>query len=131
MGRLAEYFCVIGVKDKSNLYDGKVLEGCVIQKFPENEWKSSPCPPSLELFCQPGGWYCSREQSPPTFYIAILTDVGGKGSYLACLNFHEAIQQEVIPIQNNANGVQDDGIDGYVEQEKSFETFHVPMCLCI
>jgi myotubularin-related protein 5/13 len=136
MGRLAEYFCVIGVKDKTNLYDGKVLEGCVIQKFPENEWKSSPCPPSLELFCQPAGWYCSKEQSPPTFYVAILTDVEGKGSYLACLNFHEAIQQEVVAPQTNNGGVaslQDDGIgvDECTGTEKTYETFHVPMCLCI
>ena len=30
------------------LDDQKELQGCVIQKFPEKDWKLSPCPQGLE-----------------------------------------------------------------------------------
>lgn len=116
MTRLADYFCVVGVEEQTELYDQKELKGCMIQRFPENDWKHVPCPQGLEHFCLPGGWRASKKNKPPTFCISILTDMEGKPSYLACLSFHEMAKDE----QSNDNKL-----------EKPVEKLYVPKCLCL
>lgn len=40
-------------------------------------------------FCQPGGWNYSNYYKPPTFFVAVLTDMEGDHRYCACFTFHE------------------------------------------
>ena len=83
----------------------------------------------LIQFCQPSGWISTLRKRPPSFFVAILTDVEGKASYLACLTFHETVQQQTKLV----NGVTDqkDALQAAEGVEKTYEIFHTPTCLCI
>ncbi|XP_047135249.1 myotubularin-related protein 13 isoform X1 [Hydra vulgaris] len=115
MSRLADYFCVVGVEDVSdNLINKKVeLKSSIIQRFPCKDWKDVPFPQGLEHFCQPGGWFSSVKNLPPTFYVAILTDIEGKSNYLACLTFYEGIS-----VDTSSDHLTD-------------KICYIPKCLCL
>uniref|UniRef100_A0A8C9KTJ1 SET binding factor 1 n=1 Tax=Serinus canaria TaxID=9135 RepID=A0A8C9KTJ1_SERCA len=50
--------------------------------------------PSLFLpqFCQPSGWQLFPERNPPTFFVAVLTDINSERHYCACFTFWEAVE---------------------------------------
>ncbi|XP_055899918.1 myotubularin-related protein 13-like isoform X1 [Biomphalaria glabrata] len=90
MSRLADYFVVVGYdeheKDRCGNRCGKVL-----QRFPEVNWDDCPFMEGLPLFCQPMGWSLSTKRQPPSFYVAVLTDMDGERHYCAVFKFHELI----------------------------------------
>lgn len=47
--------------------------------------------PALQ-FCQPSGWQLCPERNPPTFFIAVLTDINSERHYCACLTFWEPVE---------------------------------------
>ncbi|XP_063164803.1 myotubularin-related protein 5 isoform X8 [Candoia aspera] len=96
MARLADYFVVVAFgPGKRGSRDG---QGQILQRFPEKDWEDNPFPQGIELFCQPSGWQLFRERNPPTFFIAVLTDINSERHYCACFTFWEAI--ESIQLQN-------------------------------
>ncbi|CAL1540470.1 unnamed protein product [Lymnaea stagnalis] len=90
MSRLADYFVVVGYdeheKDRCGNRCGKVL-----QRFPEINWDDRPFMEGLPLFCQPMGWSLSTKRQPPSFYVAVLTDMDGERHYCAVFKFHEMV----------------------------------------
>ncbi|XP_039181260.1 myotubularin-related protein 5 isoform X5 [Crotalus tigris] len=96
MARLADYFVVVAFgPGKRGSRDG---QGQILQRFPEKDWEDNPFPQGIELFCQPSGWQLFRERNPPTFFIAVLTDINSERHYCACFTFWEAI--ESVQLQN-------------------------------
>nr|XP_023398080.1 myotubularin-related protein 5 [Loxodonta africana] len=66
-------------------------QGQILQRFPEKDWEDNPFPQGIELFCQPSGWQLCAERNPPTFFVAVLTDINSERHYLgagwgACLS---------------------------------------------
>ncbi|NXU39023.1 MTMR5 protein, partial [Drymodes brunneopygia] len=53
-----------------------------------------PLSPLLSLlqFCQPSGWQLFSERNPPTFFVAVLTDINSERHYCACFTFWEAVE---------------------------------------
>lgn len=49
---------------------------------------ADPNPPPRQ-FCQPSGWQLCPERNPPTFFVAVLTDINSERHYCACLTFWE------------------------------------------
>ncbi|XP_039181258.1 myotubularin-related protein 5 isoform X3 [Crotalus tigris] len=97
MARLADYFVVVAFgPGKRGSRDG---QGQILQRFPEKDWEDNPFPQGIELFCQPSGWQLFRERNPPTFFIAVLTDINSERHYCACFTFWEAIES-VQQLQN-------------------------------
>ncbi|XP_063782724.1 myotubularin-related protein 5 isoform X2 [Pseudophryne corroboree] len=93
MARLADYFLLVGYdlnKRGSGIGQGKIL-----QKFPEKDWEDNPFPQGIELFCQPSGWQLYTEKNPPTFFIAVLTDINSERHYCSCFTFWEEIAQNL------------------------------------
>ncbi|NWH42368.1 MTMR5 protein, partial [Chloropsis hardwickii] len=43
-------------------------------------------------FCQPSGWQLFPERNPPTFFVAVLTDINSERHYCACFTFWEAVE---------------------------------------
>ncbi|OWK03748.1 hypothetical protein Celaphus_00013668 [Cervus elaphus hippelaphus] len=43
-------------------------------------------------FCQPSGWQLCPERNPPTFFVAVLTDINSERHYCACLTFWEPVE---------------------------------------
>uniref|UniRef100_A0A8C3TEH3 SET binding factor 1 n=1 Tax=Chelydra serpentina TaxID=8475 RepID=A0A8C3TEH3_CHESE len=43
-------------------------------------------------FCQPSGWQLFTERNPPTFFVAVLTDISSERHYCACFTFWEAVE---------------------------------------
>uniref|UniRef100_A0A8C3JYZ8 SET binding factor 1 n=1 Tax=Calidris pygmaea TaxID=425635 RepID=A0A8C3JYZ8_9CHAR len=52
-------------------------------------WEDNPFPQGIELFCQPSGWQLFTERNPPTFFVAVLTDINSERHYCACFTFWE------------------------------------------
>uniref|UniRef100_A0A8C0H2I1 SET binding factor 1 n=1 Tax=Chelonoidis abingdonii TaxID=106734 RepID=A0A8C0H2I1_CHEAB len=71
--------------------------GQILQRFPEKDWEDNPFPQGIELFCQPSGWQLFTERNPPTFFVAVLTDISSERHYCACFTFWEAVE---IPAVN-------------------------------
>uniref|UniRef100_A0A6I8PEK5 SET binding factor 1 n=1 Tax=Ornithorhynchus anatinus TaxID=9258 RepID=A0A6I8PEK5_ORNAN len=67
-------------------------QGQILQRFPEKDWADNPFPQGIELFCQPSGWQLCPERSPPTFSVAVLTDINSERHYCACLTFWEPVE---------------------------------------
>ncbi|XP_043355895.1 myotubularin-related protein 5 isoform X6 [Dermochelys coriacea] len=89
MARLADYFVLVGYElDKRGSRDG---QGQILQRFPEKDWEDNPFPQGIELFCQPSGWQLFTERNPPTFFVAVLTDISSERHYCACFTFWEAV----------------------------------------
>ncbi|XP_012590530.1 PREDICTED: myotubularin-related protein 5 [Condylura cristata] len=74
-------------------------QGHILQRFPERDWEDNPFPQGIELFCQPSGWQLCPEQNPPTFFVAVLTDINSERHYCACLTFWEPA--EPAQLQNS------------------------------
>ncbi|NXR57934.1 MTMR5 protein, partial [Rhadina sibilatrix] len=43
-------------------------------------------------FCQPSGWQLFPERNPPSFFVAVLTDINSERHYCACFTFWEALE---------------------------------------
>lgn len=56
-----------------------------------------PLPCSLPQFCQPSGWQLFTERNPPTFFVAVLTDINSERHYCACFTFWEAVESAQVP----------------------------------
>uniref|UniRef100_A0A8C2W233 SET binding factor 1 n=1 Tax=Chinchilla lanigera TaxID=34839 RepID=A0A8C2W233_CHILA len=67
-------------------------QGQILQRFPEKDWEDNPFPQGIELFCQPSGWQLCPERNPPTFFVAVLTDINSERHYCACLTFWEPVE---------------------------------------
>ncbi|KAJ8261705.1 hypothetical protein GJAV_G00157390 [Gymnothorax javanicus] len=90
MARLADYFVVIGYDlDKRGGSEG---QGRILQRFPEKDWEDNPFPQGIELFCQPSGWQLVPERLPPSFFVAVLTDINSERHYCACFTFWEEVE---------------------------------------
>uniref|UniRef100_A0A670ZW65 SET binding factor 1 n=1 Tax=Pseudonaja textilis TaxID=8673 RepID=A0A670ZW65_PSETE len=87
-----DYFCVF------------YGQGQILQRFPEKDWEDNPFPQGIELFCQPSGWQLFGERNPPTFFIAVLTDINSERHYCACFTFWEAI--ESIQVKRQAEELE-------------------------
>ncbi|XP_034499529.1 myotubularin-related protein 5 isoform X2 [Ailuropoda melanoleuca] len=79
-------------------------QGQILQRFPEKDWEDNPFPQGIELFCQPSGWQLCPERNPPTFFVAVLTDINSERHYCACLTFWEPAEptQEVVCTEDAA-----------------------------
>lgn len=53
-----------------------------------------PC--GLLQFCQPSGWQLFTERNPPTFFVAVLTDINSERHYCACFTFWEAVESAQV-----------------------------------
>jgi hypothetical protein len=83
--RLADYFCVVGVRD-----GGKKAE--TISRFPSAEHKDFPLPKELPLFIFPNGLQRSSEPVAPRFATFVLTRQSGQKIFAAFLIFFEREQ---------------------------------------
>ncbi|XP_020625172.1 myotubularin-related protein 13-like isoform X2 [Orbicella faveolata] len=111
MSRLADYFVVCGIdRDSKNEVKGKV-----IQRFPSKDRKDATFPEGLELFCQPGGWNYSYYYKPPTFFVAVLTDMEGEHRYCACFTFYE----KCIPTKSKSRAVKSTSREGFKDGSQS------------
>uniref|UniRef100_A0A8C8RNG0 SET binding factor 1 n=1 Tax=Pelusios castaneus TaxID=367368 RepID=A0A8C8RNG0_9SAUR len=71
-------------------------QGQILQRFPEKDWEGNPFPQGIELFCQPSGWQLFSERNPPTFFVAVLTDINSERHYCACFTFWEAVESAQV-----------------------------------
>ncbi|OCT87157.1 hypothetical protein XELAEV_18020853mg [Xenopus laevis] len=90
MTRLADYFLLVGYDLKKR--GSGIGQGRILQRFPEKDWEDNPFPQGIELFCQPSGWQLSTEKKPPTFFIAVLTDINSERHYCSCFTFWEELE---------------------------------------
>ncbi|CAI5786790.1 Hypothetical predicted protein [Podarcis lilfordi] len=105
MARLADYFVVVAfAHGKRGSGDG---QGQILQRFPEKDWEDNPFPQGIELFCQPSGWQLFSERNPPTFFIAVLTDINSERHYCACFTFWEAVESSQL--QNHLRNEEEEG----------------------
>ncbi|CAL8323678.1 unnamed protein product [Lota lota] len=106
MTRLADYFVVVGYDlDKRGGAEG---QGCILQRFPEKDWEDNPFPQGVELFCQPNGWQLVPQRLPPSFFVAVLTDINSERHYCACFTFWEALDPP--PKVDEASEVDEDEV---------------------
>ncbi|XP_049627491.1 myotubularin-related protein 5 isoform X4 [Suncus etruscus] len=87
MARLADYFVLVAFGPHPR--GSGEGQGQILQRFPEKDWEDNPFPQGIELFCQPSGWQLCSEKNPPTFFVAVLTDINSERHYCACLTFWE------------------------------------------
>jgi len=87
MARLADYFVLVAFGPHPR--GSGEGQGHILQRFPEKDWEDNPFPQGIELFCQPSGWQLCPERNPPTFFVAVLTDINSERHYCACLTFWE------------------------------------------
>uniref|UniRef100_A0A8D1B8P4 SET binding factor 1 n=1 Tax=Sus scrofa TaxID=9823 RepID=A0A8D1B8P4_PIG len=88
-------------------------QGQILQRFPEKDWEDNPFPQGIELFCQPSGWQLCPERNPPTFFVAVLTDINSERHYCACLTFWEPAepsQEGVCPGDTERAEEADEGV---------------------
>ncbi|OXB56058.1 hypothetical protein ASZ78_013140 [Callipepla squamata] len=105
MARLADYFVLVGYDaEKRGSGDG---QGQILQRFPEKDWEDNPFPQGIELFCQPSGWQLFTERNPPTFFVAVLTDINSERHYCACFTFWEAVES-TQPQSHPRNGEEEE-----------------------
>ncbi|XP_027558014.1 myotubularin-related protein 5, partial [Neopelma chrysocephalum] len=83
-------------------------QGQILQRFPEKDWEDNPFPQGIELFCQPSGWQLFPERNPPTFFVAVLTDINSERHYCACFTFWEAVESPQ-PQSHPRNGEGEEG----------------------
>ncbi|XP_004642479.1 myotubularin-related protein 5 isoform X3 [Octodon degus] len=96
MARLADYFVLVAFGPHPR--GSGEGQGQILQRFPEKDWEDNPFPQGIELFCQPSGWQLCPERNPPTFFVAVLTDINSERHYCACLTFWEPVEptQEAV-----------------------------------
>ncbi|XP_038612156.1 myotubularin-related protein 5 isoform X2 [Tachyglossus aculeatus] len=102
MARLADYFVLVGYGPDPDPRGSGQGQGQILQRFPEKDWADNPFPQGIELFCQPSGWQLCPERSPPTFSIAVLTDINSERHYCACLTFWEPVEAAQAHAQSEA-----------------------------
>ncbi|MGH0127623.1 UNVERIFIED_CONTAM: hypothetical protein FKN15_035263 [Acipenser sinensis] len=108
MIRLADYFVLVGYDvDKRGSSDG---QGRILQRFPEKDWEDNPFPQGIELFCQPSGWQLFTKRQPPTFFVAVLTDINSERHYCACFTFWEAVEDSQPQKSRSGEDDEDPGI---------------------
>ncbi|XP_075409554.1 myotubularin-related protein 5 isoform X3 [Tenrec ecaudatus] len=90
MARLADYFVLVAFGPHPR--GSGEGQGQILQRFPEKDWEDNPFPQGIELFCQPSGWQLCAERNPPTFFVAVLTDINSERHYCACLTFWEPVE---------------------------------------
>ncbi|XP_077025391.1 myotubularin-related protein 5 isoform X6 [Tamandua tetradactyla] len=90
MARLADYFVLVAFGPHPR--GSGEGQGQILQRFPEKDWEDNPFPQGIELFCQPSGWQLCPKRSPPTFFVAVLTDINSERHYCACLTFWEPVE---------------------------------------
>ncbi|KAM5334677.1 myotubularin-related protein 5 isoform 2-T2 [Glossophaga mutica] len=102
MARLADYFVLVAFGPHPR--GSGEGQGQILQRFPEKDWEDNPFPQGIELFCQPSGWQLCPERSPPTFFVAVLTDINSERHYCACLTFWEPAEptQEAVGTEDAA-----------------------------
>lgn len=61
--------------------------------------------PSLQ-FCQPSGWQLCPERNPPTFFVAVLTDINSERHYCACLTFWEPVESTQVSVSSGVQHVR-------------------------
>ncbi|XP_048209557.1 myotubularin-related protein 5 isoform X3 [Perognathus longimembris pacificus] len=100
MARLADYFVLVAFGPHPR--GSGEGQGQILQRFPEKDWEDNPFPQGIELFCQPSGWQLCPERNPPTFFVAVLTDINSERHYCACLTFWEPAEptQEAVCPEN-------------------------------
>ncbi|XP_066214865.1 myotubularin-related protein 5 isoform X2 [Saccopteryx leptura] len=100
MARLADYFVLVAFGPHPR--GSGEGQGQILQRFPEKDWEDNPFPQGIELFCQPSGWQLCPERNPPTFFVAVLTDINSERHYCACLTFWEPAEptQEGVCTEN-------------------------------
>nr|XP_014348815.1 PREDICTED: myotubularin-related protein 5 [Latimeria chalumnae] len=117
MARLADYFVLVGYDlDKRGSGDGR---GRILQRFPEKDWEDNPFPQGIELFCQPSGWQLFTERKPPSFVIAVLTDINSERHYCACFTFCEAVESSQLQKSQSSEG-DEDGDSGIIQPAQLF-----------
>ncbi|NXP54104.1 MTMR5 protein, partial [Heliornis fulica] len=72
-------------------------QGQILQRFPEKDWEDNPFPQGIELFCQPSGGQLFPERNPPSFFVAVLTDINSERHYCACFTFWEPAERAQVP----------------------------------
>ncbi|XP_062932454.1 myotubularin-related protein 5 isoform X2 [Cynocephalus volans] len=102
MARLADYFVLVAFGPHPR--GSGEGQGQILQRFPEKDWEDNPFPQGIELFCQPSGWQLCPERNPPTFFVAVLTDINSERHYCACLTFWEPVEptQAVVCTEDSA-----------------------------
>uniref|UniRef100_A0A8C9SV30 SET binding factor 1 n=1 Tax=Scleropages formosus TaxID=113540 RepID=A0A8C9SV30_SCLFO len=91
-------------------------QGRILQRFPEKDWEDNPFPQGIELFCQPSGWQLVPERLPPSYFVAVLTDINSERHYCACFTFWE----EVDSTQSLHSEVDEDDDSGSAQPEQLF-----------
>ncbi|KAL6037391.1 hypothetical protein STEG23_003579 [Scotinomys teguina] len=111
MARLADYFVLVAFGPHPR--GSGEGQGQILQRFPEKDWEDNPFPQGIELFCQPSGWQLCPERNPPTFFVAVLTDINSERHYCACLTFWEPVEstQEVV-CSEDATGKEEEADEG-------------------
>uniref|UniRef100_M3ZBZ1 SET binding factor 1 n=1 Tax=Nomascus leucogenys TaxID=61853 RepID=M3ZBZ1_NOMLE len=112
MARLADYFVLV-VFGPHPRGSGEG-QGQILQRFPEKDWEDNPFPQGIELFCQPSGWQLCPERNPPTFFVAVLTDINSERHYCACLTFWEPAEpsQQETTRAEDATEREEEGDEG-------------------
>ncbi|XP_047641828.1 myotubularin-related protein 5 isoform X6 [Phacochoerus africanus] len=111
MARLADYFVLVAFGPHPR--GSGEGQGQILQRFPEKDWEDNPFPQGIELFCQPSGWQLCPERNPPTFFVAVLTDINSERHYCACLTFWEPAepsQEGVCPGDTERAEEADEGV---------------------
>uniref|UniRef100_A0A2R9C2R0 UDENN domain-containing protein n=1 Tax=Pan paniscus TaxID=9597 RepID=A0A2R9C2R0_PANPA len=78
MARITDYFLLVAFRPHTR-GSGKG-QGQILQFFPEKDWEANPFP---QLFCHSSGWQLCPEGNPPTFFVAVLTDINSGRHYCA------------------------------------------------
>ncbi|XP_070267451.1 LOW QUALITY PROTEIN: myotubularin-related protein 5 [Myotis yumanensis] len=112
MARLADYFVLVAFGPHPR--GSGEGQGQILQRFPEKDWEDNPFPQGIELFCQPSGWQLCPERNPPTFFVAVLTDINSERHYCACLTFWEPAEptQEAVCSEDAAGREEEAGKGG-------------------
>ncbi|XP_058424018.1 myotubularin-related protein 5 isoform X4 [Diceros bicornis minor] len=107
MARLADYFVLVAFGPHPR--GSGEGQGQILQRFPEKDWEDNPFPQGIELFCQPSGWQLCPERNPPTFFVAVLTDINSERHYCACLTFWEPAEptQQAVCTEDAAEREED------------------------
>ncbi|GAB1299725.1 Myotubularin-related protein 5 [Apodemus speciosus] len=116
MARLADYFVLVAFgphpRERQQLPGAVQQEGSgegqgqILQRFPEKDWEDNPFPQGIELFCQPSGWQLCPERNPPTFFVAVLTDINSERHYCACLTFWEPVESTQVSVSSGVQHVE-------------------------
>ncbi|XP_062383463.1 myotubularin-related protein 5 isoform X2 [Sardina pilchardus] len=107
MARLADYFLVVGYDLEKR--GGGEGQGRILQRFPEKDWEDNPFPQGIELFCQPSGWQLVAERQPPSFFVAVLTDINSERHYCACFTFWEGVDNPQLRKEEASEADEDEG----------------------